>query len=323
MIECDSVTTAHHIYQQCDGSEFEKSTNFLDLRFIPDEVNFEEDSPARDVCSELSKNYKPKPDICTNALQSTKVTLTWDADDMERRRMITRKVTNGDEEEADLEAFLASSSEDDYGSDSNEGDKAAAYKKLLLDGAEEAADVFGKKNDKVNELSITFASALREADVSEDDSSDAISKDEVDQEATFTLEGEDKENDTRVKTPFAKYLERRQVKKKVRKQLAIERKDQEIQDRKKKGKRKYDESTAKETAQLSLLLDNAVDDDDEDLTRKQQKKRMTTDNVDLTDDRFAAIYEESAFALDPSHPSFKRTKGSEKIIKERQRRLYK
>ena len=32
VIECDNTSTANHIYEQCDGLEFETSANKLDLR---------------------------------------------------------------------------------------------------------------------------------------------------------------------------------------------------------------------------------------------------------------------------------------------------
>ena len=57
VVECDSENTAKHIYDNCDGTEYEASANFLDLRFIPDNVEFE-DSP-KDECLRIPDNYKP------------------------------------------------------------------------------------------------------------------------------------------------------------------------------------------------------------------------------------------------------------------------
>ena len=40
VIVCDSVSTADAIYSSCDGLEFERSGNKLDLRFVPRDVEF-------------------------------------------------------------------------------------------------------------------------------------------------------------------------------------------------------------------------------------------------------------------------------------------
>ena len=73
----------------------------VDLRFIPDEVSFEEDVPRLtktrrqpDVCKMMPKNYEA-PEFVTSALTRSKVSLTWDETDS-RRRTLLRK---GDFEE--------------------------------------------------------------------------------------------------------------------------------------------------------------------------------------------------------------------------------
>lgn len=54
-MECDSCTTADHIYKECDGIEFLHSSNPLDLRFIPDNMEFKQ--PPRDVATEVFNIY--------------------------------------------------------------------------------------------------------------------------------------------------------------------------------------------------------------------------------------------------------------------------
>lgn len=53
MVECDSIATADYIYKSCDGAEVERSSNKLDLRFIPDSMEFKH--APRDVATEVFK----------------------------------------------------------------------------------------------------------------------------------------------------------------------------------------------------------------------------------------------------------------------------
>jgi hypothetical protein len=61
------------------------------------------------------------------------------------------------------------------------------------------------------------------------------------------------------------------------------------------------------------------------LLLSMQAKKKTEDSfqIDLDDSRFAAIYNSSEYAVDPSHPQYKPTKSMAALVLERQRRLQK
>ena len=85
VITCSDISTARAIYTECDGMEFEASSNTFDLRFIPDEVDVV--NAPRDTATSVPEDYTP-PAFVTKALQSTEVELTWDVDPDDRRQVL-------------------------------------------------------------------------------------------------------------------------------------------------------------------------------------------------------------------------------------------
>ena len=114
VIVCSDNDTAQKIYEATDGTEYLSSANFFDLRFIPDGTEF--DDKPRDECTAVPSGYKPI-EFVTDALQHSKVKLTWDKDPEEasRKDAIKRAFSGSRAEvgENDLRAYLGSDSEDD------------------------------------------------------------------------------------------------------------------------------------------------------------------------------------------------------------------
>lgn len=170
VIICDSTTTAKHLYDTMDGREYLTTANFFDLRFIPDSTSFDEDTP-REECAKLPEGYAPN-DFRTEALTHSKVRLTWDEDDVQRKEVQKRAFSRGEIEENDLQAYIGS---DDSDADSIASRKSAAedrrakrkeeQRRLMRErlglGAEAAPSLGkGQKGEVVGDMQITFTSGL-------------------------------------------------------------------------------------------------------------------------------------------------------------------
>ncbi|XP_033219217.1 ESF1 homolog [Belonocnema kinseyi] len=121
VIVCDSPETADKIWNKSRNFEYESSGIKYDLRFIPDDMDF--DQVPTEFCDKLPNfsTYQPRI-FTTTALQQEKVELTWDETCTERKE-ITRKLNSGrlDElNESHLKTLLAcETSEDECDRDDN------------------------------------------------------------------------------------------------------------------------------------------------------------------------------------------------------------
>lgn len=79
--------------------------NVLDLRFVPDSEDFG-GRTVRDEATGVPADYRP-PQLRQN-LNTTHAKLTWDEDSHERRRVLTKKLTEEDIREDDFRVYLAS-----------------------------------------------------------------------------------------------------------------------------------------------------------------------------------------------------------------------
>ncbi|XP_059051510.1 ESF1 homolog [Achroia grisella] len=200
VVECDSVATADKLYNECDGMEYESSATHLDMRFIPDDVNF--DQEPREVCTKIPDLNKYRPRLfTTTALQQAKVELTWDTTNPNRTDMIRGALT-GKIDDLDLKEYLASSSDEDeniteekdYSQPDNEDEDPINKYKMLLDDIENKEE---KKKNKDMEMEITWGLGLK-------DKAEELVKKKTDE-------------DNKNLTPFEKLLKKRKEKKKQKK----------------------------------------------------------------------------------------------------------
>nr|SVE85364.1 EOG090X0289 [Daphnia pulicaria] len=156
--ECDSAETANKIYEECDGQEFESSAARLDLRFIPDDMTFDE--KPHDVCNVMPdvSQYEPRM-FLTSALQQAEVHLTWDETDPSRMQTMQKlfKGKNGkaalDVDDERIKSFLATSSEEE-----DEEENPINRKNLLgEEDADETESCMGE-NERISKYRSLLAS---------------------------------------------------------------------------------------------------------------------------------------------------------------------
>ncbi|KAJ4351575.1 pre-rRNA-processing protein esf1 [Didymosphaeria variabile] len=167
LISCSTPNVAKAIYDNLDGREYLSSANFFDLRFVPDEVEF--DAEPHEECEKLPNGYKPN-DFVTDALSHSKVKLTWDADDTTRKEVQKRAFSRKEIDENELQAYLgtdSSSSEDEEEAD--KAGKAASLRAALgLDAASKSSQPKSKSSSKKDrdmkkpdtEMEVTFTSGF-------------------------------------------------------------------------------------------------------------------------------------------------------------------
>jgi len=179
VITTSSSSVAQVLHEALDGHEYLTSANFFDLRFIPNDVTFETDKPREgEVCDRIPDGYKPR-DFVTDALTRSKVKLTWDEDDVDRKDAMKKAFSRGEIEEMDLKAYIGSDSSSDEDEEEEEelnGNAEAAETMSMVSKrskADKAAEMRAKlglsdvptkrksKEDKpVGDMQITFSSGI-------------------------------------------------------------------------------------------------------------------------------------------------------------------
>ncbi|KAJ2489559.1 pre-rRNA-processing protein esf1 [Coemansia sp. RSA 2050] len=332
VIECDSIATAQAIYNQCDGTEYEASANFFDLRFIPDDMDF--DDKPKDQAMHVPEKYEPL-DFSTQALQHSKVKLTWDADEPTRMKMTRRAFTQDEIDTMDFGNLLASSSDS-----SSDDDEDLAKKRALL-----LARSDSEEESDAGEMEITFTPGLSEA-ASRTESKRAEEA-RVSNESTID----------RFRRLKKERREKWKASKKTPKNDDNLISDNEIESRTagdkfftysdddddnkpsgaKRGKKvreskverkKRLEAEAKQRAELELLVDHDSKhfDMSEIVKAEKSKGRKRVEKVEdnfklnTSDPRFGALFESHNFAIDPNNPNFKKTKAMKELLNESRKR---
>ncbi|KAG7099180.1 hypothetical protein E1B28_001049 [Marasmius oreades] len=326
IVSCDTVDAASHIYNELDGTELERSANVFDLSFVPNDMTFE-DEPRDEANEDVETGYRAV-EFVTDALRHSKVKLTWDEDDPERSKVTRRTITRKELGDGDFQAYIASASESESElEDNRNGLSRDKLRSLLLGGNDQLPEGWNRD--------------------------DGVRDNDVDMEVTF-MPGLADRKDGQDETTLEKYQRKMKEKRKKRKEEVKKAvtADDDFFDATSDGDHSAHESKKKSGATLSYepteeeahsLLVSHEDSGAEPqhfnlkavmkVERKQKKnkkkgkKTVDEDNeiqedfiLEVNDDRFKAIHEDHNFAIDPTHPQFKKTKAMESLLNERSQR---
>ncbi|XP_016139984.1 ESF1 homolog [Sinocyclocheilus grahami] len=206
VVECDSIETAAKIYEECDGYEYESSCSMIDLRFIPDDVTFDDEPKDRATDVDYS-SYKPKL-FTSTATTTAKVELTWDETDHDRVTALCRKFNKDDLLDMDFKAYLASSSEEEE--DEEEAEQQAEAEPLPEEKKSSKEKKSTEQIAKYRELLKSYQDKDKEKDDSMDMEVTWIPglKETTEKLVKKKMEGKDQ------LTPWEQYLQKRKEKKK-------------------------------------------------------------------------------------------------------------
>ncbi|KAI9756061.1 MAG: hypothetical protein M4579_004031 [Chaenotheca gracillima] len=392
-----SPETAKTVYDATDGTEYLTTANFFDLRFVGDDVSFEDDSP-RDECTSIPNGYKPNSFV-TDALQHSKVRLTWDADDGVRKEAVKKAFTGSraDIEENDLKAYLGSDSSDDDEDpepvtngekieqpklSKKEAERQRLRAALGLGDAPTRSSKSKSSGGPVGDMQITFSAGL-----SAKDKRGSVFEHEPDPEETTVEKYKRKEKERKQRHKERVKVVREETEDAPKKSAGaplVEAGDGDLgfddpffttgkddpttksstSTRKaerlaKREQRERDEAaSAKQRAELELLMLEDDNDKQDPLSKsntdkngkalshfnmneilraeknKKYKKRRAQKGVDdagdndqqagfemnTVDPRFAAVYSNHEYAIDPTNPRFQPTKGMASLLEEGRKR---
>jgi NUC153 domain len=304
IVECSSVQIANSLYKALDGAELGSTANILDLRFVPDNVSF--DDEPKDQATDVPDDHEPA-EFVTDALQHSKPKLTWDGEDPERKRLVSKAFT-GDSENGKWDALLASSEDE-------EEDSRDKYRELLLGNNSTGFD----EKDEQDEVDVEFP---------EDQDEDTVNE----------------EDETTLEKYKRKQRERKQRKRQDTQPSQPQNDNLGFNDpffqspsTKKKKSERAKQADPENTKELDLLMHEDESTNHFNInhilksqkSKKQKKTKRSAEKemelqsefkMNVHDPRFSDIYTGGEFAIDPNNPAYKKgLKGMEALLQESRR----
>jgi len=335
IIECSSISIANTLYKALDGAELGATANLLDLRFVPDEVTF--DDAPRDTASSVPDDHEPV-EFATDALQHSKPKLTWEEEDPERKRLISEAFKRDGEGGGKWEALLGSSEEEEDDDEDDAEDVREKYRQLLLGGDsiipdEDIEDQEGQKSSRKEPDSVTVGKQEEEETTLEKyKRKEQERKHRRREEKQAQKQQSSSAADLGFNDPFFET---------TTSTTSQKRKEKET---KRAAKLAIQQSSAQKASELALLVHDETSSQHQDgnhfninhilkaqkqASKHKKKKRDAEKEIDLQegfkmdihDARFADVYTGGDFAIDPNSAAFRKgLTGMEALLQETRRR---
>lgn len=298
--EFDSTESAELVYKELDGLEYEGSSLELDLRFVPDDVEFNADDIKAECDTMPDLASYTAPQFINTALQQTTVKFTWDETDSKRQMKLQRAYTKEELEKDDLEAYLASETDSDE--DDEECNQAFAT-------SDSVSVVTANSEARINKYKMLLKSLDDEAEKKKKVDVDVewgdYEHDEQDQSSDIQSGSQsDSDSESRLDSDLDEEPRTSETLKPSKHKSRIETFDHDKRDKNQKNKKVRLEKSKGDKNKKSDGLEFMDIDDTE------QKDDF---EFDPDDDRFKSIYDSALYNIDPSHPNFKRTQAFDKI----------
>jgi len=309
VVYCDSVDTAAHIYNECDGMELERTNSFLDLRYIPDSLKKFPYKP-KEVCNTAEQDYNPS--LGNNrAISHSKVKLTWDTNDQRREDILTKAFKKGQFKEDEINELIVSS-------DSEDDEDAIAFAESLKKSSNEENNIKLLNRKKGNSgpldikegqtIEITFNSGLENMESSTGKPMPNFKKKNLD----------DKDSN------WEKFKIKKKEIKKEKKEEEKKKKDKIKKLRNKDYSVESDDESGSDTDSKDVLVNE--DDSDKEVANKAELELLFNNNdndkfnFDSKDKRFKAVYNNKNYAIDPTDSNFKKSNKIVEAVKNKKRK---
>ena len=279
--EFDSINTACIVYDELDGVCGGFVSEALDLRFVPDDTP--DPSAKRLPVSEadhVPADYTPPLVESGNlTMDHSKVKCSWDEDPPERK-LLMKKLTPAQIADMDLEAYLESASDEE-----DEVDVSNLRSLLGVTDANSTNDDEENEEEPMGDMEMSFSRAV-----------ESVGKDVSKRLAETGSVG--KSDDSQ----WEKYLAKR---KGAKKQKKLERRQQlEQQKMERQAAARANSSAAKKLQQ-------------EEGARSSDDEAEVDTNEIAKDSRLDKLFKDPRFAVDPTHPSYKKTSVVNKLRKQK------